>query len=211
MKAIRVDQFGEPDVLRLADLPVPQPAVGQVLVRVFAVGVNPVETYIRSGNYARKPALPYTPGSDAAGIVEVVGNEVTAFKQGDRVYTDGSLTGSYAEFALCDLSQVHPLPANISFSQGAALGVPYATAYRALFQRGQARAGESVLVHGASGGVGIAAVQLARAHGMNVLGTAGTERGLQLVLEQGATSFLIMARPATSDKSWKPSEIGGWM
>ena len=186
MKAIRVDQFGEPDMLRLVELPVPQPMVGQVLVRVHAIGVNPVETYIRSGNYARKPALPYTPGSDAAGIVEAVGGEVTAFKPGDRVYTAGTISGSYAEFTLCELSQVHPLPANVSFAQGAAIGVPYATAYRALIQRGQARAGESVLIHGASGGVGIAGVQLARAQGMMVLGTAGTEAGRQLVMQQGA-------------------------
>ncbi|MEI6193536.1 MAG: NADPH:quinone reductase [Verrucomicrobiota bacterium] len=186
MKAIRVDQFGEPDVLRLVELPIPQPTGGQVLVRVHAIGVNPVENYIRSGNYARKPALPYTPGSDAAGVVEAVGDEVGMFKPGDRVYTAGTVSGSYAEFALCDLSQVHPLPANVSFAQGAAIGVPYATAYRALLQRGQAVAGETVLVHGASGGVGVAAVQLARAHGLKVLGTAGTERGRQLVLEQGA-------------------------
>ncbi len=186
MKAIRVDQFGEPDVLRLVELPAPQPTVGQVLVRVHAIGVNPVETYTRSGNYARKPALPYTPGSDAAGIVEAVGGEVTAFKLGDRVYTAGSLTGSYAEFTLCDVSQVHPLPDNVSFAQGAAIGVPYATAYRALIQRGQARSGESVLIHGASGGVGIAGVQLARAHGLKVLGTASTEAGRQLVMQQGA-------------------------
>ena len=186
MKAIRVDQFGEPDVLRLVELPAPQPTVGQVLVRVHAIGVNPVETYTRSGNYARKPALPYTPGSDAAGIVEAVGGEVTAFKLGDRVYTAGSLTGSYAEFTLCDVSQVHPLPDNVSFAQGAAIGVPYATAYRALIQRGQARSGESVLIHGASGGVGIAGVQLARAHGLKVLGTASTDAGRQLVMQQGA-------------------------
>jgi NADPH2:quinone reductase len=186
MKAIRVDKFGEPDVLRLVELPIPQPGVGQVVVRVRAIGVNPVETYIRSGNYARKPALPYTPGSDAAGIVETVGYEVTAFNPGDRVYTAGTISGSNAEFALCNSSQIHLLPANVSFAQGAAIGVPYATAYRALLQRGQAVNGEAVLIHGASGGVGIAAVQLAHAHGLQVWGTAGTERGRQLVLAQGA-------------------------
>lgn len=186
MKAIRVDQFGEPDVLHLVDLPIPLPSVGQVLVRVHAIGVNPVETYIRSGNYARKPALPYTPGSDAAGIIESVGGQATTFKPGDRVYTAGTISGSYAEFALCDSTQVHPLPANVSFAQGAAIGVPYATAYRALRQRAQAASGETVLIHGASGGVGLAAVQLARTHGMQIFGTAGTERGRQLILEQGA-------------------------
>ena len=208
MKAIRVDQFGEPDVLHLVELPVPQPTVGQVLVRVHAIGVNPVETYIRSGNYARKPALPYTPGSDAAGIVEAVGGEVTAFKPGDRVYTAGTISGSYAEFTLCNASQVHPLPANVSFAQGAAIGVPYATAYRALIQRGQARKGETVLIHGASGGVGIAAVQLARANGLQVLGTASTERGRQLILEQGAhfafdhgaSDYLEQIKQATANR-----------
>lgn len=186
MKAIRVDQFGEPDVLRLVELPIPRPGPGQVLVHVRAAGVNPVETYIRSGTYTLKPALPYTPGSDGAGIVEAVGDQVTAFKTGDRVYTAGTISGSYAEFALCHASQVHPLPANVSFAQGAAVGVPYATAYRALVQRAEAMPGETVLIHGASGGVGTAAVQLARAHGLQVLGTAGTEGGRRLVIEQGA-------------------------
>jgi NADPH2:quinone reductase len=186
MKAIRVEQFGDPGVLRLVDVPTPKPGPWQVLVRLRAAGVNPVETYIRSGNYARKPELPYTPGSDGAGMVEAVGEGVTGCKPGDRVYTAGTISGSYAEFALCLPAQIHPLPERVSFAQGAALGVPYATAWRALFQRGQAVPGESVLIHGASGGVGMAAVQMARAHGMQVWGTAGTERGRLLVLEQGA-------------------------
>jgi len=186
MKAIRVEQFGDPGVLRLADVPEPRPSAGQVLVRLRAAGVNPVETYIRSGNYARKPALPYTPGSDGAGTVEAVGEGVTQFQPGDRVYTAGTLTGSYAEFALCLVAQVHPLPERVSFAQGAALGVPYATACRALVQRAQAAPGETVLIHGASGGVGLAAVQLARAQGLQVWGTASTEKGRLLVLEQGA-------------------------
>lgn len=186
MKAIRVEQFGEPEVMKLVEMPVPSPGAGEVLVRVHAVGVNPVETYIRAGTYARKPELPYTPGNDGAGVVEKVGEGVTAFREGDRVYLAGSITGTYAQFALCEIAQVHALPANSSFADGAALGTAYATAYRALLQRGAARPGETVLVHGASGGVGTAAVQLARAHGMHVLGTAGTEQGRELVREQGA-------------------------
>jgi NADPH2:quinone reductase len=186
MKAIRVEQFGDPGVLRLAEVPVPQPGAGQVLVRLRAVGVNPVDTYIRSGNYARKPELPFTPGSDGAGIIEAVGEGVATFKPGERVYTAGTVTGSYAEMAVCHLAQIHRLPAAVSFAQGAAVGVPYATAYRALIQRAQAAPGESVLIHGASGGVGIAAVQLARAHGLQVFGTAGTEGGRLLVLNEGA-------------------------
>ncbi|HJY53771.1 MAG TPA: NADPH:quinone reductase [Candidatus Udaeobacter sp.] len=186
MQAIRVNQFGGPEVLRLEEAPTPQPGPSEVLVRVHAIGVNPVETYIRAGTYARLPELPYAPGNDGAGVVEQVGADVTEFKAGDRVYTAGSLGGTYAEFALCKKEQVHPLPANVSFAQGAAMGTPYATAYRGLFQRADAKPGETVLVHGASGGVGTAAVQLARAQGLRVYGTAGSERGIKLVREQGA-------------------------
>ena len=186
MKAVRVHEFGGPEVLRLEEVPTPKPGPGQVLVRIHAVGVNPVETYIRAGKYARLPELPYTPGNDGAGVVEQVGSDVSEFKAGDRVYTAGSLSGTYAEFALCKKEQVHPLPANISFAQGAAMGTPYATAYRGLLQRADAKPGETVLVHGASGGVGTAAVQLARARGLRVFGTAGSEGGLKLVREQGA-------------------------
>src|SRR5262249_31018470 len=146
----------------------------------------PVETYIRAGKYARVPDLPYTPGNDGAGVVEHVGAEVNEFKIGDRVYTAGSVSGTYAEFALCKAEQLHPLPANVSFAQGAAMGTPYATAYRGLFQRAEAKPGETVLVHGASGGVGTAAVQLARARDLRVFGTAGSDEGLKLVREQGA-------------------------
>jgi NADPH:quinone reductase len=152
--------------------------------------VNPVDTYLRSNTDNRGPKLPYTPGSDAAGVVEAVGADVKSVKPGDRVYFGGSASGAYAEMSLCSEAQVHPLPANASFAQGAAVNVPYATAYHALFNRGHGRAGETLLVHGASGGVGIGAVQLARARGLTVIGTAGTERGRRLVAEQGAQHVL---------------------
>ena len=186
MKAIRVEEFGEPEVLRLMEVPDLEISAGQILVRLHAIGVNPVETYIRAGTYANKPLLPYTPGNDGAGIVEAVGKEVQAVNPGDRVFLSGSLTGTYAEFTLCAPNQVHPLPEHASFAQGAALGVPFATAYRALFHRGNVRSGETVLIHGASGGVGSAAVQLARAAGIHVFGTAGSGAGLELVRELGA-------------------------
>ena len=173
-------------LLRLEEVATPRPAPGEVLVRIHAIGVNPVETYIRAGTYARLPALPYTPGNDGAGVVEQIGDSVTEFKPGDHVYTAGSLSGTYAEFALCRTDQAHRLPENASFAQGAAMGTPYATAYRGLFQRAEAKPGETVLVHGASGGVGTAAVQLARARGLRVLGTAGSDEGRKLVREQGA-------------------------
>jgi NADPH2:quinone reductase len=186
MKAIRVHEFGGPEVLRLEELPTPRPGPGQVLVRMHAIGVNPVETYIRTGTYAYKPTLPYTPGNEGAGIVEEIGSDVNEVKPGDRVYTARSVSGTYAEFALCTTEQVHPLPANVSFAQGAAMGTAYATAYRGLFQRADAKPGETVLVHGASGGVGTAAVQLARARGLRVFGTAGSDKGRKLAREQGA-------------------------
>ncbi|MDT7809940.1 MAG: NADPH:quinone reductase [Acidobacteriota bacterium] len=195
MKAIRVKEFGGPEVLRLEDMSEPRAGAGQVLVRVRAVGVNPVDTYIRGGVHVVKPQLPYTPGLDAAGEVEEVGEGVTRFRVGQRVYVAGSLSGTYAELALCNESQAHVLPDRVSFAEGAGVFTPYATAYRALFQRARAVPGETVLVHGASGGVGTAAVQLARAAGLRVLGTGGTEEGRKLVSEQGAHHVLDHGSP----------------
>lgn len=201
MKAIRVRAFGGPEQLLLEDVPDLRPGPKQVVVRIRAIGVNPVETYIRAGTYPLKPALPYTPGTDAAGTVESVGGEVKSFRPGDRVYFGGSLTGAYAEAALCEEEQVHPFPAHLSFPQGAAINVPYVTASRALFSRGHARGAETVLINGASGGVGIAAVQLARAAGLRVIGTAGTERGTQLVLSEGAHECLDHRAPDHFEKA----------
>src|ERR1700694_2178537 len=121
MKTIQVHQFGGPEVLRLEEVPTPKPGPGQVLVRVPAAGVNPYATYMRAGTYAIKPPLPYTPGSDAAGVVEAVGPGVTGVKSGDRVYTAKTLSGAYAEYALALESQVHRLPAKVSFLQGAGI------------------------------------------------------------------------------------------
>ncbi|HVB35408.1 MAG TPA: NADPH:quinone reductase [Patescibacteria group bacterium] len=186
MKAIVVHEFGGPEVLKLEEIPTPRPAAGQVLVRIHATGVNPVDTYVRSGNYANKPPLPFTPGTDGAGIVEAVGEGVKKVKPGDRVYTARTLSGAYAEYALTLERQANPLPENVTFAQGAGIWIPFGTAYYALHRSAAARAGESVLVHGASGGVGTAAVQIARAMGLTVFGTAGTDKGLELVKREGA-------------------------
>ena len=192
MKAIVVREFGPAEVMTLEDVPSPSPGPGQVLIGVKACGVNPVDAYIRSGTYAIKPSLPYTPGADIGGIVEATGAGVTRVNKGDRVYANGTVDGhgGYSEATICDESQVHPLPRQISFAQGAAVGVPYGTAWRALFLKAKVRPGETVLIHGASGGVGIAATQIARAHGLRVIGTAGSDRGLALVREQGAHEVL---------------------
>lgn len=196
MKAICVREFGGPEVLRLEDMPDPRPPLfGEVLVRVKAAGVNPYDTYMRAGGYgARNPALPYTPGSDAAGVVESVGADVN-LKVGDRVYTSGLITGAYAEFVLCKSSQVQSLPAQLNFSQGAGVFVPYATAYRALFQVARTKPGETVLVHGASGGVGLAAIQFGVAAGMKIIGTAGSNDGQKLIKAEGALHAVNHSSP----------------
>jgi len=198
MKAIRAHQFGPPHVLQLEEMPDPKPGAGQVLVQIKAAGVNPADTYVRSGSYALLPKPPYVPGGEGAGVVAEVGESVKGWKTGDRVYVTGTvngpLQGTCAELAVCGASQIQSLPERVSFAQGAAVHVAYATAYRSLFQRAYARPGEWLLVHGASGGVGIPCVQLARAHGLRIIGTAGTERGRQLVITEGAHHVLDHAK-----------------
>jgi NADPH2:quinone reductase len=202
MKAIRVHEFGDPEVLKLEEVPDPVPGPLQVVVRAHAVGVNPVDTYIRSGKYAFKPPLPYTPGADAAGVIESVGAQVRDWKPGGRVWvkeTADVTRGTYAHKILCNLNNVFPLPESVSFAQGAAVNVAYSTAYHALFQVGRAIAGETALVHGATGGVGIACVQLAVSRGVRVIGTGGTEEGRNLVRAQGAQHVLDHKQPGYLD------------
>lgn len=186
MKAIIVREYGPPEVMKLEEAETPQPGPGQVLVKVHAAGVNPVDTYLRSGIHAHAPKLPYTPGKDGAGTVESVGDGVTRFKAGDRVYTANCITGTYAEYSLCSEDHLGHLPANVPFEEGAGIWTPYATAYRALFQKARAKAGETVLIHGASGGVGGAAMQWAKKAGLTVIGTASSDVGKDLVQSQGA-------------------------
>jgi NADPH:quinone reductase len=200
MKAIRVQEFGGPEVLKLEEIARPVPAAGQVLVRVHAAGVNPYEAAQRAGTYAIKPALPYTPGSDAAGVVDAFGASVTKVKVGDRVYTAKTVSGSYAEYTLALESQVHRLPEKISYTQGAAVWVPCGTAYHALYHSAQAHASESVLVHGASGGVGSAAVQLAHAMGLTAYGTASSANGLELIKREGAQQAFDHSKPGYQEQ-----------
>ena len=194
MQTIRVYQFGGPEVLRLEEQPRPSPGPGEVLVQLKAIGVNPVDTYWVAG---MNPAvsLPFTPGLDGAGVVDAVGPGVDAQWIGNRVIVAGSVTGTYAQWTVAKASRVHPLPPNTTFAQGASLPIPYGTAHRALFHRAQARAGETVLIHGASGGVGLAAIQFARTAGLTIIATAGTESGRQLVKTQGAHHVLDHTNP----------------
>jgi NADPH2:quinone reductase len=204
MKAIVVREFGSPEFMKLEEVPDPTPQAGQVLVKVHAVGVNPYDTYMLSGNYATKPPLPYTPGADAAGLVEDVGQGVTGVKRGDRVYVGGTTAfrsyGAYAQKVLTEPHQVHTLSDTLSFSQGAAINVPYVTAWRAVHDRARLQPNETVFVHGASGGVGLAAIQIARAWGARVLGTAGTAEGMALIQQQGAAHALNHREAGYLDK-----------
>ena len=186
MKAIVVHEFGAPEVMKLQEFPTPKAGAGQVVVRIHAAGVNPFDIYMRNGTYAVKPPLPYIPGGEGAGVVQTVGQGVTKWKPGDRVYVGHPITGTYAEYALATESQVHRLPERVSYPQGAGIYVACGTAYHALHHQAKARGSETLLVHGASGGVGITAVQIGRAMGMTVIGTAGSDQGLQLVKHEGA-------------------------
>lgn len=194
-KAIVASSFGPPDVLQLQTVPVPSPSAGQVLLKMYAAGVNPSDTYVRlgpHGPWAATPHLlptpPFTPGKDGAGVIQQLGDGVSGMAVGDRVYTTGSHTGTCAEHAVCAAETVHPLPDRISFAQGACVGVPCATAHRALITRCAAKPGEAVLVHGASGAVGLAATQLAVELGCSVVGTAGTAAGEAAIAALGATA-----------------------
>lgn len=200
MKAIQVHQFGDPSVMQLEDVADLQPGPGEVVVQIHAAGVNPVDSYIRSGQYARKPELPYTPGIDGAGTVLAVGDGVGQWQGGDRVYGGWPRTGTYAEMALYTADQLYTLPLQISFKQGAGLFVPYSTAYRALWIKGAAKPGEWVLIHGATGAVGLAATQLAVAAGMGVIGTGGSETGREQVRSQGAHHVLDHHSPDYLDE-----------
>ncbi len=191
MQSIIVTQHGGPEVLILQDgADLPAPAAGEVLVKLEAIGVNPVETYLRQGANNYSVNFPWTPGSDGAGRIEALGAGASLFHVGQRVYVAGTLTGTYAQKCLCTLAQVHPLPLAVSFEEGACIGVPAATAWRALADIGQAKRNETVLIHGASGGVGLAAVQIAKAAGLFVIGTASTEAGRKRVKEAGADAVL---------------------
>ncbi len=186
MKAIKVKAFGGPEVLQIVDCEIPAPASGEVLIRVSAIGINPVETYIRAGAYPVLPALPFIPGGNMAGTVIDCGPGAGQWQTGDRVYSAATLSGAYAEYTICNAGQIFRLPDIITFQQGAAVGIPAATAWRGLFLRGGGQQGERLLVHGASGSVGQAAIQLAKAAGMEVYGTAGTTEGLNLLRQLGA-------------------------
>jgi NADPH2:quinone reductase len=186
MKAIVVQEPGGPEVLRIEEVSDPTPGAGQVVVKIGAAGVNPFETLRRAGTppYNTGP-LPYTPGCDGAGEIVAVGLD-SKWKVGDRVFVwSPKGSGTYAELALCDQDDVYPLADSVSFEQGAAIGVPYATAHRALFGKANGQKDEFVFIHGATGGVGVAAIQLAQRAGLKVGGSAGDAEGEEFLESLG--------------------------
>ena len=190
MKAIRAHSFGGPDVLQLDEVDDPVPGPSEVVVDVRAAGVNPADTYMRNGTYALVPDLPYVPGGDAGGVVSEIGAGVEGFSVGDPVFVGTALgfsfEGCYAEKVKRKAADVLPIPDGVSFAAAAAFGVSYTTAHYALFERGGARSGETVFIHGASGSVGTSAIQLAKRAGLKVIGSGGTAKGLDLILNEGA-------------------------
>ena len=211
MRAVRVHRFGGPEVLSVDEIDEPRAGPGEVVVRVRAAGVNPADTYVRSGAYRLTPALPFIPGGDAGGEIDALGEGVTTFSIGDRVCVGTALGfdffGCYAERVVRSANNVLRIPENISFAQATALGVSYPTAHYSLFHRGGATAGDIVFVHGASGSVGTSVVQLAKRAGLRVIGSAGSPEGLDLIRREGA-DFATRCL-ATSMKSGRGLAVRG--
>lgn len=189
MRALVCQEFAPLDALGVGELPDPQPAAGEVVIRVFAAGINFYDTLIVQGKYQVKPAFPFSPGGEVAGIVEAVGEGVGHVKPGERVCAFTSY-GGYAELCRAKASQTWPLPAAVSFEAAAAGLVTYGTAWFGLHDRARMKAGETVLVLGAAGGVGLAAVQIAKAAGARVIAAAGSAERLALCREHGADEVI---------------------
>lgn len=196
MKAIQIHQTGGPEVLQLADLPIPQPGPGQVLIRIEAVGVNFIEIYFRKGVY--KAALPMTPGSEAAGTVEELGPGVTGFKPGDLVASVGVL-GSYAEYALVPAAQLVKVPTELTPEQAAAAMLQGMTAHYLAHSTFALKAGETALVHAGAGGVGLLLTQMAARIGARVITTVSSSAKAELSREAGAAEVINY-----TDKEFEP-------
>jgi NADPH:quinone reductase len=184
MKAMRAHQFGGPELLKLEEAPEPQLQAGQVMIRVRAAGINPADLVRLSGRLGTPP-LPYIPGTDVCGEIERLGPGVSNLKQGQRVF-GRALTGGYAERACLAGEEAVPLPANLSFEEGAAIPIPFYTAYHALHNKAAMKSGETVLVSAGGGGVGVAAIQLARLAGARVITTVGSREKAERVAALGA-------------------------
>lgn len=193
MRAVRYHNHGDESVFTLEDVDTPEPAAEQALVRIEAASVNPIDTYVREGNVSPPSGLPHVGGSDMAGVVEAVGEDVSTVEPGDRVFATGLglfSPGTYAEYTVAPESQLAPLPDGVEFRDAAGAAMAFATAWRALITRGDLSLGDVALVHGASGGVGHAAVQVAKAAGAFVVGTARDGEPADLARDYGADAVV---------------------
>ena len=192
MKAVRCNAWGPAETLTVETLPLPQPGAGEVLLRVHAAGVNFPDTLIIQGKYQFRPELPFTPGSEVAGEVQATGEGVTHLKAGDRVIAFLT-TGGYATHAVAQASQVMPMPPELDFEAAAAFTLASGTSYHALVDRAGLKAGETLLVLGAAGGVGLSAVQIGHALGARVIAAASSDDKLALCREHGADETINYA------------------
>jgi len=193
MKAIVIHEYGSPEVLKYEDVPRPEPKADQILIRVIAAGVNPVDGMIRSGMFAKdgNGAFPMVLGGDIAGVVERVGNKITKFKAGDPVFAYVSLDsgGGYAQYTVVPEHDAAPKPTSLTYIEAAAVPIVALTAWQALIDTAKLNAGQTVLIHGGSGGVGSFAIQIAKARGAKVIATASTAN--QDLLKQLGTDVAV--------------------
>lgn len=203
MKAAIIRAYGGPEVLKIEDVPRPEPKANEVLVRVIAAGINPIDAIIREGTYAKEfgTHLPLVPGYDIAGVVERTGKKITRLKTGDAVYGYVSGGGGYAEYAVATEEEVSQKPKSLSFVAAAAVPLAALTAWQALIDSAKLKKGQSALIHGGSGGVGTMAIQIAKARGAHVIATASTpnqdllkELGADVPIDYTKTKFEDVAK-----------------
>jgi len=198
MRSYRVVSHGEPSTLVINDIDDVRPAAGEVAVDVHAVGLNFPDVLVVQGKYQVLPQLPFTPGKDLAGVVKSVGPGVKGLKVGDRVMTQVEY-GAFAEQAVTNPERTFIIPDGMSFAEAAAMGLVYQTAYFSLVERGQLKSGEVVLVGGAAGGIGVAAVQIAKGLGATVVAGIRSEEEAQVALDAGADFTIDLARENLRD------------
>ena len=199
MKAWQVNEYCDPSGMTFAEVPVPQPAKGQILIRNYAVGVNFFDSLLIQGKYQVKPAFPFTPGGETAGVVEAVGEGVTDFAVGDRVLAS-SYSGGYSEYSIAKSWRTSHMPQGMGYAEAAGFMVVYQTSYFGLWDRGVLRPKESLLVHAGASGVGMAAIQLGKDLGARVIATAGSAGKREFCRRQGADYVLDYGRESWVDE-----------
>jgi NADPH2:quinone reductase len=199
MKAVICREFGPPESLNLEDVPDPQPGDGQILIDVYAAGLNFPDVLQIAGKYQFQPPFPFTPGAEVAGVVASVGAKVTGIKPGDRVMGMPGI-GGMAERVVVTSDSINPMPEGMDFATASGFELAYGTSYHALKQRAQLQAGETLLVLGASGGVGLAAVEIGKAFGARVIAAAGSDQKLQIAKSHGADVLLNYGQASLKDQ-----------